>query len=267
MCGFDMTLSDVLPTVSYASGRDKNGYYHELFLRGNELLAQKIQRFKIKGTGVRKPSSPETEPNFYPEYLLPASNVHQIQNYIAPNEAYLPSIGLINAAASHTNNGLSLQISMIESKIKGTGARKPSLPETEPNFFLKSFLAASNVRQIQNHMVLNEAYITNTGLIAAAARHSNNGLPLQNVLGSTQISSLIESALQASSLQPAARASLVPVPYAFDSRLLASQVNPSIHPTTPSFPSPELLQLVMMMSNTGIAPFPSMGEPVTPRVP
>ena len=47
------------------SGPDKGGYYHELFLRGKKFLAFRIQRVKIKGTGVRKPSSPHTEPQFY----------------------------------------------------------------------------------------------------------------------------------------------------------------------------------------------------------
>eukprot|EP00549_Striatella_unipunctata_P013132 CAMPEP_0118710168 /NCGR_PEP_ID=MMETSP0800-20121206/23181_1 /TAXON_ID=210618 ORGANISM="Striatella unipunctata, Strain CCMP2910" /NCGR_SAMPLE_ID=MMETSP0800 /ASSEMBLY_ACC=CAM_ASM_000638 /LENGTH=217 /DNA_ID=CAMNT_0006614219 /DNA_START=104 /DNA_END=757 /DNA_ORIENTATION=+ len=46
-------------------GRDKGGYYHELFLRGKFFLCQRITRTKIKGTGVRKASVPEKEPNFY----------------------------------------------------------------------------------------------------------------------------------------------------------------------------------------------------------
>jgi hypothetical protein len=47
------------------SGRDKGGYYNDLFLRGKRFLCHRIQRIKIKGTGVRKASSPETEPQFY----------------------------------------------------------------------------------------------------------------------------------------------------------------------------------------------------------
>ena len=47
------------------SGKDKGGYYHELFLRGKKFLCHRIQRLKIKGTGVRKASSPDTEPQFY----------------------------------------------------------------------------------------------------------------------------------------------------------------------------------------------------------
>ncbi|CAB9516690.1 Heat stress transcription factor [Seminavis robusta] len=46
-------------------GRDKGGYYHELFLRGRGLLALKMQRTKVKGTGARKAAAPETEPDFW----------------------------------------------------------------------------------------------------------------------------------------------------------------------------------------------------------
>ena len=47
------------------------GYYHELFLRNRRFLCLRIQRLKIKGTGVRKPSSPATEPDFYRMSFLP----------------------------------------------------------------------------------------------------------------------------------------------------------------------------------------------------
>ena len=51
--------------VDYHRGRDKGAYYHEYFLRGRPLLAQKIARTKVKGKGARKASSPETEPRLY----------------------------------------------------------------------------------------------------------------------------------------------------------------------------------------------------------
>jgi hypothetical protein len=41
----------------HASGHDKNTYYHELFLRGKQFVAHKIQCIKIKGTGVQKLAS------------------------------------------------------------------------------------------------------------------------------------------------------------------------------------------------------------------
>jgi hypothetical protein len=47
------------------------GYYHELFLRQKVNLCHQIPRLRLKGTGVRKPASPETEPNFYTMPWLP----------------------------------------------------------------------------------------------------------------------------------------------------------------------------------------------------
>jgi hypothetical protein len=55
------------------AGRDKGGYYHELFLRNKRFLSHRIQRIKIKGTGARKPGSPESEPNFYIVPYLPST--------------------------------------------------------------------------------------------------------------------------------------------------------------------------------------------------
>jgi hypothetical protein len=57
------------------TGRDKGGYYHELFLRSKRFLSHRIDRMKIKGTGARKPGSPETEPGFYNAPFLPSTSV------------------------------------------------------------------------------------------------------------------------------------------------------------------------------------------------
>ena len=46
-------------------GLDKGAYYHPLFLRGMSFLTNRIQRIKVKGTGVRQKSNPDQEPNFY----------------------------------------------------------------------------------------------------------------------------------------------------------------------------------------------------------
>lgn len=46
-------------------GLDKGGYYHEMFLRGKVSLAYDIHRMRVKGTGVRLPTNPDNEPNFY----------------------------------------------------------------------------------------------------------------------------------------------------------------------------------------------------------
>lgn len=46
-------------------GLDKGGYYHEMFLRGKVSLSYDIHRKRVKGTGVRLPTNPDNEPNFY----------------------------------------------------------------------------------------------------------------------------------------------------------------------------------------------------------
>jgi hypothetical protein len=45
-------------------GEDKGGYYHEMFLRNKIFLAHRINRMRVKGTGVRARSNPDMEPNF-----------------------------------------------------------------------------------------------------------------------------------------------------------------------------------------------------------
>lgn len=47
------------------SGRDRGGYYHELFLKGRPFLCRKMVRTRIKGTGIKASSNPTHEPNFY----------------------------------------------------------------------------------------------------------------------------------------------------------------------------------------------------------
>jgi hypothetical protein len=46
-------------------GLDKGSYYHELFLRSRLDLASRIERVKVKGTGVRAKANPNDEPNLY----------------------------------------------------------------------------------------------------------------------------------------------------------------------------------------------------------
>jgi len=66
-------------------GIDKGGYYHELFLRGKVSLAYDIHRMRVKGTGVRLPTNPDKEPNFYT--LPPISD-----NMVAAHPTSQPAI-------------------------------------------------------------------------------------------------------------------------------------------------------------------------------
>jgi len=48
-----------------SKGRDKKGYFHELFLRGKEALAYRIVRLPVNGRRYRVKLDPEQEPDFY----------------------------------------------------------------------------------------------------------------------------------------------------------------------------------------------------------
>lgn len=94
------------------AGRDKGGYYHELFLRGKRFLAHRIQRIKIKGTGARKPSSPDTEPNFYRTIYLPLEPISGRQaktNSVSTLSSQMPNIlNRFNSALPDPNGRISL---------------------------------------------------------------------------------------------------------------------------------------------------------------
>jgi hypothetical protein len=88
------------------AGRDKGAYYHELFLRSKRFLSHRIQRVKIKGKGARKPSSPETEPNFFSAPYLPATITYNGSPWIPSGGTSLPLGPSMNLG---TGGSLSLQ--------------------------------------------------------------------------------------------------------------------------------------------------------------
>ena len=71
-------------------GRDKNGYHHPKFLRGQHELSAEIFRVKIKGTGVRRPTCPKEEPNFYSMSAGPAT-VAANNEYTMHTSSYVPN--------------------------------------------------------------------------------------------------------------------------------------------------------------------------------
>lgn len=71
------------------SGKDKGGYYHELFLRNKPFLTDRMIRKKVKGTGVRGSSNPEAEPNFYE--MPPIGGYKSCDDFEAYEEALLSS--------------------------------------------------------------------------------------------------------------------------------------------------------------------------------
>lgn len=101
------------PKQFYLIGRDKGGYYHELFLRGKPHLVNKIPRTKLKNDGARKSTSPETEPNFYALPFLPdcAPNVArpvlsaESERKIAPNAVSSSAQGTISDSIASSGCG------------------------------------------------------------------------------------------------------------------------------------------------------------------
>ncbi len=68
-------------------GRDRGGYYHELFLRDRVFLSHSIQRSKVKGTGVRARSNPDQEPDFW---AMPWVSPNQCKPYPTKSLSQLP---------------------------------------------------------------------------------------------------------------------------------------------------------------------------------
>jgi hypothetical protein len=84
-------------------GRDRAGYYHELFLRAKPFLAHNIQRLKVKGTGVRARSNPEQEPNFYSMPWVPTEGL-SVPTSVMPLPGISSRPSVIVAPASSSMN-------------------------------------------------------------------------------------------------------------------------------------------------------------------
>jgi len=92
-------------------GRDRGGYYHELFLRDRVFLSHSIQRIKVKGTGVRARSNPDQEPDFWAMPWVSPCQTMSSSSYPTKALSQLPSLEM-KAPAS-----LSLSSTMIPSTI------------------------------------------------------------------------------------------------------------------------------------------------------
>jgi hypothetical protein len=77
------------------NGPDKGAYYHEYFLRGRPTLCTRLQRTRVKGTGVRTSSNPESEPDFYELSPLPAPKTGKpMERLMLPPAAAAPGLNV-----------------------------------------------------------------------------------------------------------------------------------------------------------------------------
>jgi len=131
------------------TGPDKGGYYHELFLRGKGFLAYRIQRIKIKGTGARKPSSPETEPNFYMTPYLPPTKALDRNRLVPRQRLPFADAGVMPAqVGGHpgaNNNAISLQQLLLNYPIPG------AMPSPSPFAQFQLFSQPQMLLEQQKH--------------------------------------------------------------------------------------------------------------------
>jgi hypothetical protein len=84
-----------MQTWTRSLGRDKGGYYHELFLRGKRFLTHEIDVVKSKGThrGPRKPNTSKLLPDMYAMSLPATSDPKNLQetNLSPTRQTHIPA--------------------------------------------------------------------------------------------------------------------------------------------------------------------------------
>jgi len=97
-------------------GRDRGGYYHELFLRDRVFLSHNIQRIKVKGTGVRARSNPDQEPDFWQMPWVQnnfLSQSSQIQQVPVPQPSFNMSYPPMQQLATHSLSSIPVEEDVI----------------------------------------------------------------------------------------------------------------------------------------------------------
>jgi hypothetical protein len=69
--------------VAFATGKDRNSYYHRLFIRDREDLARLIPRLKVKGSSFRRPHDVADDHRFYQN--LESATDDNTQQFAIPN--------------------------------------------------------------------------------------------------------------------------------------------------------------------------------------
>lgn len=141
-------------------GNDKGGYYHEMFLLGKPFLMRRIQRVKVKGTGVRARSNPDQEPDFWAmpwvgqehaassAHLVSASNIsstcsvvsHDDMDSSSTTSSSRPASPMLDQVTSHMNV-LPVQVQPLPFFLEESSSEEDDLVMTgwgKPFYFLDS---------------------------------------------------------------------------------------------------------------------------------
>lgn len=94
--------------ITQSTSKDKNGYYHEYFLRGRYDLLYGIHRIKIKGTGIRAKSNPEHEPKFWNNYAWITKRPYQQSTSTTTTTTLSSPIAPLNTTSITTASVISL---------------------------------------------------------------------------------------------------------------------------------------------------------------
>eukprot|EP00527_Entomoneis_sp_CCMP2396_P001572 CAMPEP_0198145346 /NCGR_PEP_ID=MMETSP1443-20131203/22830_1 /TAXON_ID=186043 /ORGANISM="Entomoneis sp., Strain CCMP2396" /LENGTH=281 /DNA_ID=CAMNT_0043808961 /DNA_START=28 /DNA_END=870 /DNA_ORIENTATION=+ len=111
------------------AGPDKQGYYHEKFLRGRAFLVAQITRMRIKGKGHRAKANPNQEPDFWSmPWVKPLSQS-------TTNNAFTCDVQTSSASSVVSNHDESSPVSsseaLVEEKICILGDRTISIIQGE----------------------------------------------------------------------------------------------------------------------------------------
>lgn len=118
-------------------GPDYGGYYHELFLRGRAFLCHKMIRTKIKGTGFKAASSPDSDPYFYAmEFVYKRESTELFDRSTSPQETSVPKTRKLGYPESRYSK--TARTSPMGTRTSFQGTSNGEAPSSSQNGFLPS---------------------------------------------------------------------------------------------------------------------------------
>lgn len=153
-----------------------------MFVRNRRDLASCICRRKVQGTGVRKPSNPQTEPNFYAMPYQDSFIVSTGSSLAMPRSGGQQSV-VLNPSVALTSQKLACARSVMSAVSKNN----PTSSFIEPSAAQQVFLA-SNDNTFRNTKYRNRSAITAIeGLTLCDLLQSHNPHGRRNIMNNTDV--------------------------------------------------------------------------------